>query len=74
MIRKPSSWIQVDEAFPEIPNDVKRYTADELGLELNLARDFKKKVPHVFIVTRGAREYVVDTKGASYVRYIHRIK
>lgn len=75
MICKAIDWEEVDRNYRPIPNSSARYTAEELGIDNKVLTKFKFKPGEmVFIVTRGDKEYLVDTQGFSYARYIERIK
>ena len=74
MIRKPTNWEEVDKDFIEVEPNTPRFTAEELDIEKRAWYDFSIVVPNVFIVLRGAKEYVVRTEGYHSMRYVQRIK
>ena len=75
MIRKPTSWVEIDQDFITPDFNMPRFEHHEV---LTNQFDIKPKLlgtlPTRFIVTRNGKEYIVDTQGSAYARYIHRIK
>jgi hypothetical protein len=77
MITKATEWKEIDEDFIKADEHTPRYEADKvLGsrFELIFAGFPENRIPHRFIVTRGNKEYAVETGGYDYAKHIHRIK
>lgn len=78
--RKPATWADVytTVAGIDLPQDLPRYDAQDLGIRLEPLRDFRIPVEaQYFIVTvptpAGDTFYVVNTEGHTYARYITKV-
>lgn len=73
MIRKPSSWKEVDEDFVKCDARYPIFLADELGVGEDITACFAMEVPQYFRLLRRESTYIVNTEGYNYIRYIQRI-
>jgi len=73
--RKATSWQEVGLPIPlELLEDLPQYTSEELGVNYNMAADFKVPVDAgVFLLGHAGGVYLVNTEGSNYARYIRYI-
>ena len=85
MVRKPTSWKEVDEDFVSPDRVYESFTAEQLGVyddvsvELRLVVESlvtgrRLVVPDKFMLERAGKKYLVERSGYNYIRYIHRIR
>ncbi len=74
MICKAANWQEVDDDFTKLPTNILRVTAKEIGIDHEILNYFSKPMPKLFIVSRDEKEYLVNTEGYNYAKYIRRIK